>query len=168
MASQTLLKLGVTVALGAMVAGLVAAGLAFRGTDASIPADVDPSEVTIPAAPPVSEPPAMATDAFTRPVFHANREPGLDKAPSLPTGDPSEPADGEEGDTPPAESFVLKGVIIGDRGARVALQPPSGEAAVWAKVGDAIEGWTVEKISADRVRIRNGDDVAEIKLFQDN
>lgn len=170
MARQTLPRLGVTLVLGAITAGLVAAGLAFRATDVTAPPAIEPGEMTIPTAPPVSAPPAMATDAFTRPLFHANREPGPDKAPVLPaevaTG-PADGSDGDGGDTPAADSFVLKGLIIGDRGARVALQSPSGGEPVWAKVGDAVEGWTVEAITADRVRIRNGDEVAEIKLFKD-
>lgn len=170
MANAILPKLGLTVVLGAATAGLIAAGLAFRATDVTTPPAIEPGEVTIPTAPPVSDAPAMATDAFTRPVFHANREPGPDKAPAVPTEVATDPVDGEPAepsDAPAAESFVLKGLIIGDRGARVALQSPSGGAPVWAKVGDAVEGWTVDSITSDRVRLRNGDEIAEIKLFKD-
>lgn len=170
MASHTLPRFGITLLLGAAAAGLVLAGLSFRATDATIPPDIEPGEVTIPTAPPVSDAPPMATDAFTRPLFHANREPGPDKAPAVPADVAPDPVDGEPaepGDAPAAESFVLKGLIIGERGARVALQAPSGGAPVWAKVGDAVEGWTVDAINADRVRLRNGDQVAEIKLFKD-
>jgi hypothetical protein len=173
MANQILPRLGATLVLGAAAAGLVAAGLAFRAADVTTPPAIEPGEISIPAAPPVSEAPPMATDAFTRPVFHANREPGPDKAPAVPAdvatdpidGEPAEPA--EPGDAPAGDSFVLKGLIIGDRGARVALQAPSGGAPVWAKVGDEVEGWTVDSITSDRVRLRNGDEIAEIKLFKD-
>ncbi len=170
MANQILPKLGLTVVLGAATAGLIAAGLAFRATDAAMPPAIEPGEVSIPSAPPVTDAPPMATDAFTRPVFHANREPGPDKAPAVPVDVATDPIDGEPaepGDAPAANSFVLKGLIIGDRGARVALQSPNGGAPVWAKVGDAVEGWTVDAIRSDRVVLRNGDEVAEIKLFKD-
>lgn len=170
MASQTLPRFGITLLLGVAATGLVLAGLSFRATDPTVPPDIEPGEVTIPAAPPVSDAPPMATDAFTRPMFHANREPGPDMAPAVPADVATDPVDGEPaepGDAPAADSFVLKGLIIGERGARVALQSANGGAPVWAKVGDAVEGWTVDAIRSDRVVLRNGDEVAEIKLFKD-
>jgi hypothetical protein len=169
MASQTLPKLAAVLLLGGASAGLVAAGLTFRATDVTALPVSEPGEVVVPSAPPVSEATPMPTDAFTRPLFHANREPGPDKAPAIPADDVTEPSDPEDTASEPAsaESFVLKGLIIGDRGARVALQSPNGGAPVWANVGDEVEGWTVEAIKSDRVRLRNGDQVAEIKLFKD-
>jgi hypothetical protein len=168
MASQTLPKFGITLALGAATAALIAAGTSFRATDATVPPAAEAGEISIPSAPPVSEALPMPTDAFTRPMFHANRGPGLDKAPTVAPDDTTQPAGDPDASEPAAaDGFVLKGLIIGDRGARVALQSSSGGAPVWAKVGETVEGWKVESITADRVRIRNGDEVAEIKLFED-
>lgn len=151
----------------AAAAGLAGAGLYFRTIDVTAAAaDAEPGEVTIPEVPPVIEPEPATTDAFTRPLFHRDRNPGPDKAPAttvLPD-DPGSATTPDPADKPAASSFALKGVIIGDRGARVALQAEGAAAPVWARVGQVVDGWTVTSITAQRVRLRNGDETAELKF----
>lgn len=144
---------------------LLAAGLYFRTIDVSAAAAGETAaEMTIPPPPPVAELPPMATDAFVRPVFHRTRAPGPDKAPAT-VSDDTTPAAPDAPDEPvSAEGFSLKGVIIGDRGARVALQAPGAAGPVWAKVGQVVEGWTVVSISTQRVRLRNGSETVDINF----
>jgi hypothetical protein len=39
---------------------------------------------------------------------------------------------------------------------------------VWVKVGEKVGDWTVEAIRVRGVRLRNGDNVADIKFSKDN
>jgi hypothetical protein len=151
----------------AAAGALVALGLQFRMTDMAAMAAATSSEpVAIPAFPPPTQAETDATDAFTRPLFTRDRAPGPDRAPAVASvsEDPDAPDGADDSGTPPA----LKGLIIGDRGGRVALQPADAPAAVWVKVGQQVGGWTVEAITARGVRVRNGDNVADIKFSKDN
>jgi hypothetical protein len=78
--------------------------------------------------------------------------------------DPDAPATSDDPTVAPA----LKGLIIGERGGRVALQAADAPAAVWVKVGEKVGNWTVEAITVRGVRLRNGDNVAEIKFSKEN
>ncbi len=146
---------------------LVALGIQFRATDmAAMAAATNSEPVTIPPFPPATQAETQATDAFTRPLFTRERAPGPDKAPAI----ASVSADPDASDTPDdsATAPILKGLIIGERGGRVALQPADASAAVWVKVGEKVGGWTVEAITVRGVRVRNGDAVADIKFSKDN
>jgi hypothetical protein len=151
--------------LATAAAGLTALGLHFRTTDVAAMAKAGGSEaVIIPVFPGPSQPQTESTDAFTRPMFHRDRAPGPDKAPVSPvSADPDAPnATGETSEAP-----VLKGLIIGELGARVALKSSDAAAPVWVKVGEAVGGWTVEVITSKGVRIRSGDEVVDVKFSDD-
>jgi hypothetical protein len=167
MSGPSLSRVLIPAALVVVTGGLVALGLQFRATDAAAMAnDRGTEEVVIPSAPPVSQPADAKTDAFDRPMFHRNRAPGPDKAPALPAETAPDPqATDEPGAN--AQSFVLKGIIIGERGARASIATADAPAGVWVKVGDDLQGWTIASIGASRVKIRNGDDVADIKFPDD-
>ena len=151
----------------AVAGALVALGIQFRTTDMAAMASAGGTEpVTIPSFPPATQAETEATDAFTRPLFTRTRAPGPDKAPAIATvsDDPDAPDASEESQTAP----TLKGLIIGNRGGRVALQSADASAPVWAKVGEEVGGWTVEAITVRGVRVRKGDTVADIKFSKDN
>lgn len=161
--SGALNKIVPAVVLLAAAAALAGAGVMFLTTDETATAGAGAEDISIPSAPPVVDAADLPTAAFTRPMFHRDRAPGSDKAPAVSSNDTSAiPETGEE----PAAGFRLKGVIIGERGARVALQADGAGAPTWAGVGDVVDGWTVEAVNARRVRLRNGDDVIEIQ-FED-
>lgn len=151
----------------AVAGALVTLGVQFRATDVAAMAAAGGTEpVAIPTFPPATQAETEATDAFTRPLFTRTRAPGPDKAPAIATAsdDPDAPDASDDSQTAPA----LKGLIIGERGGRVALQAADAAAPVWAKVGEEVGGWTVEAITDHGVRVRNGDNVADIKFSKDN
>jgi hypothetical protein len=155
------------VAMLVVAGGFLALGFQFRTTDIAAMAAAGGTEpVAIPTFPPATQAESEATDAFIRPLFTRDRAPGLDKAPAIATvsDDPDAPDAAQETQTAP----VLKGLIIGERGGRVALQSADAAAPVWAKVGEEVGGWTVEAITDHGVRVRNGDNVADIKFSKDN
>lgn len=155
------------VAMLAVAGALVALGIQFRVTDMAAMAAAGSTEpVTIPTFPPATQAETDATDAFTRPLFTRDRAPGPDRAPAIVSvsDDPDAPDTSDDSDTAPE----LKGLIIGERGGRVSLQAADAPAGVWVKVGEKVGGWTVEAITARGVRVRNGDNVADIKFSKDN
>lgn len=150
----------------AAAAGFVALGLQFRSTDmAAMAAAKSNDPVVIPAVPPAAQVADAATDAFERPLFHRDRQPGPDGPPAaLPGDDPDAP----DASTEDAPAPTLKGLIIGVRGGKASLAPSDGSGAVWVKVGEDVGGWTVEAITSKGVRVRNGDEVAELNFKKDN
>lgn len=172
MARQPLPKLALSVLLIGASAALIGSGILSLTTDAKVMRpDAEQEPVTIPAVPPIETAPEVGTDAFVRPMFHRNRAPGPDKAPpqsAIDLADPSAPVTGNEPDAPgDASAFVVKGIIIGENGARAALQNPGDGSLTWVRSGETIQGWKVDSINANRVRISNGDEVVEIKVRED-
>lgn len=166
MSGKALNSLVPRIVMLAAAGGLIALGLSFRATDVKAMAKAGSNEpVSIPALPAATPAGEDATDAFTRPLFHRDRAPGPDKAPAVPVDSSNPDITDSGGEDSPAPQ--LKGVIIGERGGRVALQSANAAAPVWAKVGEVVDGWTVEAITAKGVRVRNGDDVADIKFSDD-
>lgn len=170
MAGQNLPRIAVGALLLAGIGGLLALGVIFRMTDPTAPTSAT-GEVSIPAVPETEEAPPVGTDAFERPLFHRTREPGPDGPPAVtePSTDPdstgAEPSTGERaGD--PAE-FTLQGIIVGERGARAAVRGATATGPTWVKRGDEIDGWTVESITTNVVKLRKGDQVAELKFSRD-
>jgi hypothetical protein len=173
MARQPLPRLALSVLLIGASAALVGVGIISLTTDArSQRGDASKEPVTIPAMPPIETPPDVGTDAYTRPMFHRDRAPGPDKAPPQSATDPSNPSDPTSTGNAPdaaadASNLVVKGIIIGENGARAGLQNPGDATLTWVRAGETIQGWKVESINASRVRISNGDDVVEIKVRED-
>lgn len=165
MSGKAIGKLLPVLVLAAAASGLTALGVSFRATDVAAMAAASGGEgVTIPKFPVATPLEDENTEAFTRPMFHRDRAPGPDKAPAgVVSADPSAPDSPAEATAAP----VLKGLIIGELGARVALQSPDAAAPVWVKRGEEVGGWTVEAITAKGVRIRSGDEVVDVKFSDD-
>ncbi len=168
MLSQPASKMAVTLTLGVAIVALLGAGVIFRTTDPLTPTGDVSAEVEIPAMPETGDAPELGTEAFTRPMFSRDRAPGGDKAPAatVENGDPTQPSDSGDASEDPS-AFALKGIIIGERGARAALQPANAAEPTWVGAGDTVGGWKVESINAERVRLRSGDEVVEIKFSRD-
>ena len=168
MSGQSPLKLMASLVLGAGTVALVASGLTSITTNAAAPR-AEPGSIAIPEAPATAPTPPFGSEAYTRPMFHRDREPGPDRAPPADVADPAAPTppDGSPAPAGDLSAFTLKGVIIGERNARAALLAPGAAEPVWVARGDTLEGWTIEAITANGVRIRNGDDAAEIKFLKD-
>jgi hypothetical protein len=172
MARRPLPQLALTVLLAGASAVLMGVGVVSLTTDAtSQRGDAGNEPVTIPAVPPIETPPDVGTDAFTRPMFNRERALGPDRAPPVSATDPADPtapSTGNEPDAPgDASSLVVKGIIIGEYGARAGLQNPGDATLTWVRAGETIQGWKVESINANRVRISNGDEVVDIKVRED-
>jgi hypothetical protein len=172
MARQPLPKLALSVLLIGASALLMGSGILSLTTDAKLQrGDASKEPVTIPAVPPIETPPSVGSDAYTRPMFNRNRAPGPDKAPpqsAADPADPSAPTTGSEPDAPgDAAGILVKGIIIGENGARAGLLSANSGGLVWVRTGQSFEGWKVESINASRVRISNGDEVVEIKVRED-
>jgi hypothetical protein len=165
MSGQSLPRLILTIILAAAVVALLGLGVMFRATDPLAPASGHTAPVTVPEVPGAEQAPPAGARAFERPVFHRDRAPGPDKAPASSDADPDAP------DTSTAQSdgseIRLRGIIIGERGARAALQGATAVDPTWVGKGDTVDGWTVETITADTVRLRNGDETVVIKFSRD-
>ena len=92
-------------------------------------------------------------EVVERPLFFRSRRPPDPDAAPPPEAPPAPKAD-----------FVLTGLVISGK-ERLALLRPAGSKTV-ARVhqGEEIEGWRVEAIHADRVVLKRGETVQEIRL----
>jgi hypothetical protein len=172
MSGQPLPKLVLGIALVGASIALAAAGATSLTTDARAPrVNASQEQAPIPPVPPATVAPPIGDDAFTRPMFNRNRALGPDKAPPAPA-DSSDPSTSPSASNAPdatgdMSDMTIKGIIVTDRGARAALQAPGSNALTWVSAGDTIDGWKVERITADSVRISNGDEVTEIRIRDD-
>lgn len=160
MSSQPAPRLVISLVIGAAIVALLGAGIIFLTTDPLAPSGNGQAAVEIPAVPETQPPPEQGTEAFTRPMFNSQRAPGPDGPPASASTDT---ASSDTAGSDIASEFTLKGVIIGERGARAALQSDTAPDQTWVGVGDTVDGWKVESINAQRVRLRNGDEVVELK-----
>ena len=169
MARQPLPKTVLAVILFGSSAALVAAGLSFLTTNAAAPrAGAAASPVALPAVPSPEAVLPIGTDAFTRPMFHRDRAPGPDKAPAIaPDASGPTPADSATDDATDGSGVSIRGIIVSDRGPRAALQSSRTGTLTWVRVGDTVDSWKVETISATTVRIRKDDEVVELKIRED-
>lgn len=168
MSRQPLLKFVLGLVIIGASAALMGAGIVSLSTDAKAPrANASQDQVTIPTVPPAEAIPPIGTDAFTRPMFNRDRALGPDKAPPAPS-DSTDPSGTDSAPDAPADAsaMVLKGIIVTDRGARAGLQAPGSDALTWVRTGETIDGWKVEAITQNSVRIRNGDEVVELKIVK--
>jgi hypothetical protein len=165
MAGQSIPRLALTLAAAVGVVALLGVGIMFRAADPLAPAGNSSASVAVPEVPGAEPAQAFGTRAFERPLFHRDRAPGPDKAPASPDSAPDAPdTAGAQGD---GSAIRLRGIIIGERGARAALQGDTAVEPTWVGKGDTVDGWTVETITADTVRLRNGDETVVIKFSRD-
>ncbi len=160
MLGQSAPRFIISLLTGAAIVALLGAGVIFLTTDPLASSGSGQATVAIPAVPETQTAPEPGDEAFRRPMFSRDRAPG-------PDGPPAAPADGAATETTNdarAADFSLKGVIIGERGARAALQANTAPDQTWVGVGDTVDGWKVESITSSRVRLRNGDEVVELKI----
>jgi hypothetical protein len=164
MAANVFSGLVISAALAVGAGGFTFAGVQFMGADASLIADAaSVAPIQLPDIPPPADPELLSAEAFNRPVFHPER---------TPIDDPGTPAvnvasaNVETDKGPTAVDYKLRGVVIGDGPARAGLLQPGSNELVWVKTGQDLEGWTVESVSSDGVRLRSGDEVAEIRIVE--
>ncbi len=164
MAANALPGLVVSAALALGVGGFTYAGAQFMGADASLAGDAaSVAPIQLPEIPPPADPELLSAEATNRPVFHPAR---------LPIDDPGAPAvnvasaNVDAVKATGAVDYKLRGVVIGDGPARAGLLRPGSSELVWVKAGQDLEGWSVEAVTADGVRLRSGDEVAEIKIVE--
>ena len=103
-------------------------------------------------------PPLVSYAAIVeRPLFAASRRPS-----------PPAPEEPEEPEPDQAEahawSFILSGVVISNDQRMALLQRLSDGSTVRLRVGQEIDGWRIEAIEPDRVVLRQGDALEEVKL----
>jgi hypothetical protein len=96
----------------------------------------------------VATPPSTFYAAIAEhPLFDPTRSPYVAPKPAAP---PAAPA------LSPLREYTLLGIVIGN-GARVAfLKPPADGKTVIATEGQAIDGWTLRRITPGRLRFENG------------
>jgi hypothetical protein len=120
-------------------------------------------EVELPALPPAPAfappPPEDFAELASRPLFAPSRRP-----PAPPVAPPAE----AEAEPTPAVAAApllasLVGITITGEG-RAALIAVPGARARWLREGEAFEGWRVEAILANAVRLSRGDEAAELEL----
>jgi len=151
------LLVGISLAIASAIC--LSAGFFFVTSDARVVArSVASRPASIPAIPAVVEAMALDAEAVRRPLFHRNRRPIDEGAPAAANNTAAPGLD---------PGLTLRGVVINGANARAALQTSDAAPPTWAAVGDTIDRWTIEAIAPDRVRLRAGDEVSEIKLFED-
>jgi hypothetical protein len=143
--------------LGAVVVFELVGGVAIA------PAVTAAAPTTVPAGPPAGPakfqpPPARQFDEISdRPLFFPSRRPFV--APAAPE-DQAAPAEA-------AAKIELIGVLLTDQQRAALVQPEGQPAAHWVHEQQTVAGWLVEEIAADRIRVRDGDHVAVVKLRAD-
>lgn len=164
MAANALPGLVVSAALALGVGGFTYAGAQFMSADPSLVGDAaSVAPIQLPEIPPPADPELLSAEATSRPVFHPERLPIDD--PGLPAVDASsDKVDAVKAND--AVNYKLRGVVIGDGPARAGVLQPGSSELVWVKAGQNLEGWTVEAVTADGVRLRSGDEVAEIRIVE--
>jgi hypothetical protein len=98
-------------------------------------------------------------DTVRRPLFEKTRRPvePAKAAPSVPV--PKRQAD--------PHSLTLQGIILNEGHSAIALmrRTQTGQ-SVRLQEGDAVDGWTVERIEAERVHLVQGDSRIALQLFR--
>lgn len=137
--------------------------LELTGSVALAPEVTAAAPASAAARPPVGHaefrpPPERQFDEISdRPLFFPSRRPFV----SLVAAEPQAPS------TADLPAIELIGVLLTGHG-RAALVQPGGEpAAHWVHERQTVAGWLVEKIAADRVRLRGGDRVEIVRLRVD-
>jgi hypothetical protein len=114
------------------------------------------------AAPEPSEfrppPQRQFNEISTRPLFFPSRRPF---APS------TVEAEAQAAAVADPAALELIGVLLTDRERAALLQPAGQPGAQWVREQQAVAGWLVEEITADRVRLRDGDRVEVVELRDD-
>jgi hypothetical protein len=172
MSRTPLPKLALGLLLVGTSAALAGAGVVSLTTDAKVArVNAGPEQVVVPAVPPAAAVPPVGDEAFTRPMFNSQRALGPDKVPPAKADNADPSASDGAGNTPDApgdmSAMTVRGIIISERGARAALQAPGAAALTWVKVGETVDGWNVESITASTVRISDGDKVVDLKVRED-
>ena len=148
-----------TIGLVAASAALFAAGFGFLASDAAVETiAVEAREPPVPIIPDTLPPTLAGDQAFRRPLFQRDRQA---------TDDPSDIASSPSRVTVSGNDMRVKGILINGARARASVQLADGDEPVWLSVGDEAGAWTVDTITPEQVRLRNGDEVAELRLYED-
>ncbi len=119
----------------------------------------------VPPQPAIALDPAQAAAVLERPVFSPTRR--------RPEARPAAPKAGAQGPAatarsseppPPQLRFTLVGILRDGAGALAVLKPPDGQPAQALRAGQALDGWTLQRIGVDRASFRNGSFERELVL----
>ncbi len=103
-------------------------------------------------------PPERQFDEISnRPLFFPSRRPFV----------PPATTDSEPATTDDPTSIELIGVLLSEHGRAVLVQPKGQPGAHWVREQQTVAGWLVEEITAESVRLRDGDRVETVKLRAD-
>lgn len=148
-----------TIGLVAGSAALFAAGFGFLASDAKIEtAAVEAREPALPIIPDTQQPSSAGAEAFRRPLFQRDRT-AIDE--------PSDVATSPSGAIASSGDMRLKGILINGVRARASLQLADGDTPVWLSVGEEAGAWTIDAITPESVRLSSGDEVVELRLYED-
>lgn len=140
-------------------AGLLLAAQAVAPATAPVAAAPPASSA---AAPPVSPPPSSELGAsypaiLDRPLFSPTRQRWV-----------PEPAEPVRTPPPPAPSilreYVLLGIVAGNGASVAVLKPPRGDKAIRLAEGEAIDGWVLREIGAERLRFQSDSGTFELSF----
>ncbi|HMK91246.1 MAG TPA: hypothetical protein VK446_16645 [Methylocystis sp.] len=107
------------------------------------------------AANPMSPP---DTQTLARPLFEKSRRPGLKKPRD------EGPAQGPVASDSPPAGMVLRGIAgLGDD-TRVFIVTTAQLEGVWLKIGEKLEGWTVESVAKSIVVLKRGEREAKLEF----
>ncbi|MCP4304377.1 MAG: hypothetical protein GY788_05765 [bacterium] len=109
-----------------------------------------------------------------RPLFDQNRRPTIV---SPPPPEPTQANAAQQSGKPevkqarqhrPPPTLVLRGVALDPSGRRAVLSREDGTDYLTVGEGDDVEGWTVDEIEPDRVRLVTGDETYNLDLYPPN
>lgn len=116
---------------------------------------------------PVAAVPLSALQATVdRPLFSPSRRPppSPDALSTADTG-PAETLEGEAADGAADAPFTLLGVASGSARTIALLRRLDGADVLRVRVGEEIDGWTIEAIAADSITLRRGQETRVLRLF---
>jgi len=110
--------------------------------------------------------PIRTSAIVARPLFAKSRLPFQPEA-ALPSAQPVEPPSAPEPQLPivAAETLVLKGVFLHSKTARALIASASNPDGTWLEAGAEIEGWKLQHIERELVRLGQAGHAAELKLY---
>ena len=110
--------------------------------------------------------PVRTSAIVARPLFAKSRRPFQPEAAIAPAP-PIEPPSAPEAQLPimAAETLVLKGVFLHATTARALIASASNPDGTWLEAGAEIEGWKLQHIEREMVRLGRASHSTELKLY---
>lgn len=125
------------------------------------PPAMAPGSVILPSAPPLARATPVNAEVLSRPLFTPSRR-------------PSARGDGADAEAPPAaaeasngapDDWKLVGTMTTRNQHRALIRLAGRPGSVWVQSGDAIEGWTVQSVTASAVVLSSPQGERRIELY---